>query len=64
MRDVVLTDRGRNHRTLLAGHPCECFCHLGAVALDPKPVRCGADIRKQTVRVLENVRGIVEGPLE
>jgi 2-iminobutanoate/2-iminopropanoate deaminase len=63
MRDVVLTDRGpkpigpysqaiRTNGFLFVS---------GQLALDPKTGEmAGADIRQQTERVLENVKGIVE----
>jgi 2-iminobutanoate/2-iminopropanoate deaminase len=63
MKDVVITDRGpkpigpysqaikANGLVFLAGQ----------VALDPKTGELtGADIRQQTERVLENIKGIVE----
>ena len=63
MRDVILTDRGpkpigpysqaiRTNGLLYVS---------GQVALDPKfGEMTGADIRQQTERVLENVKGILE----
>jgi 2-iminobutanoate/2-iminopropanoate deaminase len=63
MRDVILTDRGpkpigpysqaiRTNGLLYVS---------GQVALDPKTGEMvGADIRQQTERVLENVKGILE----
>jgi 2-iminobutanoate/2-iminopropanoate deaminase len=63
MRDIVLTDRGpkpigpysqaiRTNGFLFVS---------GQVALDPKTGEIvGADIRQQTERVLENVKGILE----
>jgi len=62
MRDVVLTDRGLNPSDLTRRPSGRmAFVHLGSSALDPKTGEMTeADIRKQTERVLENVRGIVE----
>jgi 2-iminobutanoate/2-iminopropanoate deaminase len=63
MRDVVLTDRGPKpigpySQAIRANG---LLFISGQVALDPKTGEMTeADIRKQTVRVLENVRGIVE----
>ena len=63
MRDVVLTDRGPKpigpySQAIRANG---LLFVSGQVALDPKTGEMTeADIRKQTERVLENVRGIVE----
>ena len=63
MRDVVLTDRGPKpigpySQAIRANG---LLFISGQVALDPKTGEMTeADIRKQTERVLENVRGIVE----
>jgi 2-iminobutanoate/2-iminopropanoate deaminase len=63
MRDVVLTDRGPKpigpySQAIRANG---LLFISGQVALDPKTGEMAeADIRKQTERVLENVRGIVE----
>ena len=63
MRDVVLTDRGAKpigpySQAIRANG----FLFVsGQVALDPKTGEMvGADVRMQTERVLENIRGIVE----
>lgn len=63
MRDVVLTDRGpKPIGPYSQAIRANGFLFLsGQVALDPKSGEMTeADIRKQTERVLENVRGIVE----
>jgi 2-iminobutanoate/2-iminopropanoate deaminase len=63
MRDVVLTDRGPKpigpySQAIRANG---LLFISGQVALDPKTGEMTeSDIRKQTERVLENVRGIVE----
>ena len=63
MRDVVLTDRGPKpigpySQAIRANG---LLFISGQVALDPKTGEMTeADIRRQTERVLENVRGIVE----
>jgi len=63
MRDVVLTDRGPKpigpySQAIRANG---LLFISGQVALDPKTGEMTeVDIRKQTERVLENVRGIVE----
>ena len=63
MRDVVLTDRGPKpigpySQAIRANG---LLFISGQVALDPKTGEMTeTDIRKQTERVLENVRGIVE----
>ena len=63
MRDVILTDRapkpiGPYSQAIRTNG----FLYLsGQVALDPKTGEmAGADIRQQTERVLENVKGILE----
>jgi 2-iminobutanoate/2-iminopropanoate deaminase len=63
MRDVILTDRGSKpigpySQAIRANG----FLYLsGQVALDPKTGElAGTDIRQQTERVLENVKGILE----
>jgi len=63
MRDVVLTDRGpKPIGPYSQAVRANGFLFIsGQVALDPKTGEMmEADIRKQTERVLENVRGIVE----
>ena len=63
MRDVVLTDRGpKPIGPYSQGIRANGLLFVsGQVALDPKTGEMTeADIRKQTERVLENVRGIVE----
>ena len=63
MRDVVLTDRGpKPIGPYSQAIRANGFLFIsGQVALDPKTGEMmEADIRKQTERVLENVRGIVE----
>jgi len=63
MRDVVLTDRGpKPIGPYSQAVRANGFLFIsGQVALDPKTGEMTeADIRKQTERVLENVRGIVE----
>jgi 2-iminobutanoate/2-iminopropanoate deaminase len=63
MRDVVLTDRGpKPIGPYSQAIRANGFLFLsGQVALDPKTGEMTeTDIRKQTERVLENVRGIVE----
>src|SRR5713226_4313670 len=63
MRDVILTDRGPKpigpySQAIRAGG----FLYVsGQVALDPKTGEMkGVDVREQTERVLENVKGILE----
>jgi 2-iminobutanoate/2-iminopropanoate deaminase len=63
MKEVVTTDRGPKpigpySQAIKAGG----FLYLsGQVALDPKTNEfAGGDVRQQTQRVLENVKGIVE----
>ena len=63
MRDVILTDRGpKPIGPYSQAIRTNGFLYVsGQVALDPKTGEMTeADIRKQTERVLENVRGIVE----
>ena len=63
MRDVVLTDRGpKPIGPYSQAIRANGFLFVsGQVALDPKTGEMTeTDIRKQTERVLENVRGIVE----
>jgi 2-iminobutanoate/2-iminopropanoate deaminase len=63
MRDVVLTDRGpKPIGPYSQAIRANGFLFIsGQVALDPKTGEMTeTDIRKQTERVLENVRGIVE----
>jgi 2-iminobutanoate/2-iminopropanoate deaminase len=64
MREVVLTDHGpKPIGPYSQGIRANGFLYVsGQVALDPKTGElAGADIRQQTQRVLENVRGILEG---
>jgi 2-iminobutanoate/2-iminopropanoate deaminase len=63
MRDVILTDRGPKpigpySQAIRAGG----FLYVsGQVALDPKTGEMrGVDVREQTERTLENVKGILE----
>jgi len=63
MRDVILTDRGpKPIGPYSQAIRTNGFLYLsGQVALDPKTGEmAGADIRQQTERVLENVKGILE----
>jgi 2-iminobutanoate/2-iminopropanoate deaminase len=63
MRDAVLTDRGpKPIGPYSQAVRANGFLYVsGQVALDPKTGEMtGADIRQQTERTLENVRGIVE----
>jgi 2-iminobutanoate/2-iminopropanoate deaminase len=63
MRDVILTDRGpKPIGPYSQAVRANGFLYLsGQVALDPKTGEMtGADIRQQTERVLENVKGILE----
>src|SRR5712672_404395 len=63
MRDVILTDRGPNPiGPYSQAIRTNGFLYLsGQVALDPKTGEMtGADIRQQTERVFENVKGILE----
>jgi 2-iminobutanoate/2-iminopropanoate deaminase len=63
MRDVILTDRGpKPIGPYSQAVRANGFLFLsGQVALDPKTSELtGADIRLQTERVLENVKGILE----
>ena len=63
MRDVILTDRGPKPigPYSQAVHANGFLFLSGQVALDPKTGELtGADIRQQTERVLENVKGILE----
>ena len=63
MKDVVLTDRGpKPIGPYSQAIKANGFLYLaGQVALDPKTGELtGADIRQQTERVLENIKGIVE----
>lgn len=63
MKDAVLTDRGpKPIGPYSQAIRANGFLYLsGQVALDPKTGEmAGADIRQQTERTLENVKGIVE----
>ena len=63
MRDVVLTDRGpKPIGPYSQGIRANGFLYIsGQVALDPKTGEfVGADIRQQTERTLENIKGILE----
>ena len=63
MRDVILTDRGpKPIGPYSQAIRANGFLYLsGQVALDPKTGEMtGVDIRHQTERVLENVKGILE----
>ena len=63
MRDIVTTDRGpKPIGPYSQAVKANGFLYLsGQVALDPKSNEMtGADIRQQTERVLENIKGIVE----
>lgn len=63
MRDIVLTDRGpKPIGPYSQAIRTNGFLYVsGQVALDPKTgALVGADIRQQTERALENVRGILE----
>jgi len=63
MRDVILTDRGpKPIGPYSQAIRANGFLYLsGQVALDPKTGEMtGADIRQQTERVFENVKGILE----
>ena len=63
MRDVILTDRGpKPIGPYSQAIRTNGFLYVsGQVALDPKTGDLtGADIRQQTERVLENVKGILE----
>ena len=63
MRDAVLTDRGpKPIGPYSQAIRANGFLYVsGQVALDPKTGEMtGADIRQQTERTLENVKGIVE----
>jgi 2-iminobutanoate/2-iminopropanoate deaminase len=63
MRDVILTDRGpKPIGPYSQAIRANGFLFLaGQVALDPKTGEmAGADIRQQTERTLENVKGILE----
>jgi 2-iminobutanoate/2-iminopropanoate deaminase len=63
MRDVILTDRGpKPIGPYSQAIRTNGFLYVsGQVALDPKTEEmAGADIRQQTERVLENVKGILE----
>jgi 2-iminobutanoate/2-iminopropanoate deaminase len=63
MRDVILTDRGpKPIGPFSQAIRTNGFLYVsGQVALDPKTGEMtGADIRQQTERVLENVKGILE----
>jgi 2-iminobutanoate/2-iminopropanoate deaminase len=62
MRDVILTDRGpKPIGPYSQAVRANGFLYVsGQVALDPKTGEVsGADIRQQTERVLENVKGIL-----
>lgn len=63
MRDIVLTDRGpKPIGPYSQAVKINGFLYVsGQVALDPKTNEfMGGDIRQQTERVIENLRGIVE----
>src|SRR6266436_794868 len=63
MRDVILTDRGpKPIGPYSQAIRTNGFLYVsGQVALDPKKGEMtGADIRQQTERVLENVKGILK----
>ena len=63
MRDVILTDRGpKPIGPYSQAIRTSGFLYVsGQVALDPKTGEmAGADIKQQTERTLENVKGIVE----
>jgi 2-iminobutanoate/2-iminopropanoate deaminase len=63
MRDIVTTDRGpKPIGPYSQAVKANGFLYLsGQVALDPKTNEMtGTDIRQQTERVLENIKGIVE----
>jgi 2-iminobutanoate/2-iminopropanoate deaminase len=63
MKDIVHTDRGpKPIGPYSQGIKAAGFLFLsGQVALDPKTNEmAGGDIQQQTVRVLENIKGIVE----
>jgi 2-iminobutanoate/2-iminopropanoate deaminase len=63
MKDIVTTDRGpKPIGPYSQAVKANGFLYLsGQVALDPKTNEMtGADIRQQTERVLENIKGIVE----
>ena len=63
MKDVVITDRGpKPIGPYSQGIKCNGFLFLsGQVALDPKSNEFTAgDIRQQTERTLENIKGILE----
>jgi 2-iminobutanoate/2-iminopropanoate deaminase len=63
MKEVILTDRGpKPIGPYSQAVRANGFLHVsGQVALDPKTGEMtGADIRQQTERTLENVKGILE----
>ena len=63
MRDVVLTDRGpKPIGPYSQGIRANGFLYVsGQVALDPKTNEfVGTDIRQQTEKTLENIKGILE----
>ena len=63
MRDIVTTDRGpKPIGPYSQAVKANGFLYLsGQVALDPRTNEMtGADIRQQTERVLENIKGILE----
>jgi len=63
MKDVILTDRGpKPIGPYSQAIRTNAFLYVsGQVALDPKTGEMtGADIKQQTERTLENVKGIVE----
>jgi 2-iminobutanoate/2-iminopropanoate deaminase len=63
MKEIVTTDRGpKPIGPYSQGVKANGFLYLsGQVALDPKTNEMtGADIRQQTERVLENIKGILE----
>src|SRR5690349_25106217 len=64
MRDVVVTDRGpKPIGPYSQGIRANGFLYIsGQVALDPKTGEfVGTDIRQQTEKTLENIKGILEG---
>ncbi len=64
MRDVILTERGpKPIGPYSQAIRANGFLYVsGQVALDPKTCEMqGVDVREQTERVLENLKGILEG---
>jgi 2-iminobutanoate/2-iminopropanoate deaminase len=64
MRDVILTDRGpKPIGPYSQAIRTNGFLYVsGQVALDPKTGEMkGTDVREQTERVFENIKGILEG---